>query len=100
MPRNSGDKNTSFYHWEFSILNPTKLSEKIWTKSYLTLQEMADDMKETFSISQLESYARGYRKPSHIIDIHRVQDRVLSFDSVNRSGDSRSLYKYMTLLIY
>ena len=70
-----------------------------WTKCYLTLQEMADDMKETFSLAQLESYARGYRKPSPIIHIIRRQDRVLSH-AENRARALKMLkYKQLGLKI-
>ena len=79
MGRTCGSPNLE-YRWEFIIYEPnTNNGEEkmiLWSKKYISIKEMSDDMKGSFSKSQLTSYASKSRTCPKILEIRRIMENV------------------------
>jgi len=80
MGRNKGGENCSKYKWRFVIKNPICLKEEIWSKKYTTIEKMAEDLHESFTIKQLQSYASNTRNPPSIIELEKIDERIELID--------------------
>lgn len=79
MGRTCGSPNLE-YRWIFIIYEPITKNEEekkiLWSKKYISIKEMSDDMKDSFSKSQLTSYASKSRNCPKIVEIRRIMENV------------------------
>ena len=72
MGRSLGSPNCNEYHWHFFIYDPSNHDHVIWSKMYITIYQMHEDLSPTFTLHQLKSYAAKRRNCPKNIEIKRI----------------------------
>lgn len=80
MGRALGSPNLE-YRWLFTLYDPTVGSEEqnrviLFQKRYISVNDMANDMKSCYTASQLRSFASGSRKSPGNLCITRICEPV------------------------
>lgn len=79
MGRTCGSPNLE-YRWEYILYMPITKSDEgksiLWSKKYVSIKEMSEDMKEFFTKAQLSSYASKSRNCPKMIEIKRIMENI------------------------
>ena len=86
MGRTVGSDNLE-NKWEFIIKNPCSQNSVLFSKYYVSIKTMYEDLKDYFSKAQLSSYASKSRNCSKIIEIKKIckNSHVQSVHDLSRS---------------
>lgn len=72
MPRAIGSPNKC-YRWAFVLCNPNDLNTILWSKKYTSIQTMHEELQDSYTLSQLRSYAAKTRKLPAFLQINRLE---------------------------
>ena len=80
MGRQLGSPN-QIKHWVCEMLDPTEPKKIIWSREFVSVNEMAKEMKETFTKVQIQSYVIGTRKTPKCFIFRRIGAVEVSINS-------------------
>ena len=94
MGRTVGSPNLE-YKWEFIIKHPCSVDSVLFSKYYVSIKTMHEDLKDLFSKAQLSSYASKSRNCPKIIEIKRICKQV-NGDSFQNNANVPVLFQTFT----